>query len=100
MCKIDAIPEAVQKFILEGVNSEFKDCEAFLPTPIGDLKGRMSIVDGKVRFEVEGDEQVRQYVARCAPHIKLSFETTMTLPDGTKAKLTRHSRFPGDNGDL
>lgn len=100
MCKIDVIPESVQKFILEGVNAEFKDCKAFLPTPIGDLTGRMSIVDGKVRFEVEGDESVRQYVAQCAPNIKLNFVTTMTLPDGTQAKLTRYSRFPGDNGDL
>lgn len=96
MCEAGPIPQAVQDYILSVANAELDECQAFFPTPKGNLGGKVVLVGDQVKLVGEFSEEVQEYLSRCKISIRMAIKTEITLPDGTVASIARLSRYPGD----
>jgi len=96
MCEVKDIPPEIVRYIVDVANGELTECAAFFPTPKGEIRGRIVIRKGELRFIAEGSEEIKAYVARCRPITMMNISTYLELPDGTLVIISRHPRHPGD----
>lgn len=92
----EPIPDAVAKYAVKLSNLELTGCDAFFPTPRGELRGKIVFEDGQAKFVCTGSESDRAYAEQCQIQVRMWTSTILHLPGGGTASVTRRARYPGD----